>query len=170
MKQGRIEGTSSVIFEVLIINCHIEFINLFIFSCLMSNINLFIFNCLTSNFCFPKNIFFGKMMTSYLRDVDKFLRYRTLCISILKYGFPTKCTKLTQFVLFEVLRVPQLWGTSVHLGETSHSFWTQGISLFLLDTGGIKKDLEKMEGFREAFIQRDLYYEQFPKRSSWIIK
>ena len=94
------------------------------------------------------------MMTSYLRDVDNFLRYRTLCTSIVKYGFPAKCTKLTQFVLFEVLRVPQLWGTSVYLGETSHSFWTQGISLFLLATGRIKKDLQRMEGFREAFIQR----------------
>ena len=66
--QGHNEDTSSVAFEVLIINCKIDFINLFIFNCLTSNIYLFIFNCLTSNvnlfnfncltpnFCFPKNI------------------------------------------------------------------------------------------------------------------
>ena len=85
---GRSEGTSSVAFEVLIIKSEINFIN------------LFIFNCLTSNFCFLKIIFFasrrerlfmdalpwfwvfnspGKMMTYYLRDTNKFLRYRTLC-------------------------------------------------------------------------------------------
>ena len=57
--QGRSESTSSVAFEVLIINCHIEFINLLIFNCLTSNINLFIFNYLTSNFSFPKNISFA---------------------------------------------------------------------------------------------------------------
>ena len=60
MNQGRSESTSSVAFEVLIINCHIEFINLFIFNCLTSNINLFIFNCPTSNFCFPKKHIFQK--------------------------------------------------------------------------------------------------------------
>ena len=53
------ESTSSVAFEVLIINCRIEFMNLFIFNCLALNINLFILNCLTSNFCFPKNIYFA---------------------------------------------------------------------------------------------------------------
>ena len=110
--QGRSESTSSVAFEVLIINCHIEFINLLIFNCLTSNLNLFIFNCLTSNFCFPKNIYFastrerlfmdarpyfristspGKMMTCYLRETNKFLRYRILSTSILKCGFPAKC-------------------------------------------------------------------------------
>ena len=127
--QRRSEGTSSVAFEVLIINCHIEYINLFIFNCLTSNIKLLIFNCLMSNFCFPKNMSFtsrrerlfmdarlefrilnspGKMMTYYLRDTDKFLRYRTLCPSILKCGFPKRGIKLTWFVLFEVLEVPQL--------------------------------------------------------------
>ena len=50
----------------------------------------------------------GKMMTCYLRDINKFLRYCTLRKSILKCGFPTKGIKLTQFVLFEVLGVPQL--------------------------------------------------------------
>ena len=70
--QGRGKGTSCVAFEVLMIKCEIDFINLFILNCLTSNINLFIFNCLTSNinlfnfncltssFCFPKNIFFCK--------------------------------------------------------------------------------------------------------------
>ena len=44
-----------------------------------------------------------KMMTCYLRDTNKFLRCCTPCKSI----------KLTRFVLFDVLGVPQLWGTSV---------------------------------------------------------
>ena len=39
--QARSEGTSSVTFEVLIINCEIDFINLFIFNYFTSNINLF---------------------------------------------------------------------------------------------------------------------------------
>ena len=87
--QGRSEGIPSVEFEVLMINCHVEFINLFIFNCLTSNINLLIVNCLTSNLCLTKNISFtsrrerllmdvhsqfrilispGKMMTCYLRN------------------------------------------------------------------------------------------------------
>ena len=131
---GHSEGTSSVAFEVLIINCEIDFINLFIFNCLTSNINLFNFNCLTSNVCFSENTSFvnrrkrlfmvarpyfrilnssGKMMTCYLRDTNKFLRYRTLRTSILKCGFPAKGTELTRLVLFEVLEMPQLRGTSV---------------------------------------------------------
>ena len=57
--QGCSEGTSSVAFEVLRINCKIDFINLFIFNCLTLNINLLIFNCSTSNFCFPKTISFA---------------------------------------------------------------------------------------------------------------
>ena len=102
--QGRREGTSSVAFQVLIMNCKKDFINLFIFNYLPSNKNLFILNCLTSNFCFPKNIYFtsrreqlfvgvhpyfqilnsrGKMMTCHIRDTNKFLRYRTLCTNIL---------------------------------------------------------------------------------------
>ena len=50
----------------------------------------------------------GKMMTCYLRDTNTFLRYRNLCVSILKCGFPTKSIELTWLVLFEVLGVPQL--------------------------------------------------------------
>ena len=127
MEQGRSKGTPSAQFESLIINCHIEFINLFIFNCLMSNKNFFIFNCLTSNFCFEKRIFceqnrmviYGrilnsprKMMTCYLRDTNKFLRYRTLCTSVLTCRFPTECIKLAWSVFFEAPEVPQLWGTS----------------------------------------------------------
>ena len=102
-KQGRSEGTSSVTFEVLIINCEIDFINLFIFNCLTSNINLFNFNCLASNFCFLKNIFrnrrkrlfmearpyvgilnsFGKMMTCYLRDTPIILESLTFLESLI---------------------------------------------------------------------------------------
>ena len=151
------------------------------------HINLFNFNCLTSNFCFPKNTSFanrrkrlfmdarpyfrilnssGKMMTCYLRDTNKLLRYRTLRTSILKSGFPTKGIELTRIVLFEVLEMPRLRGTSVQTisvgtvrkfaedkcsygvrnfsvvgygGETSHTFSAQGISLFLLVTGRIQK-------------------------------
>ena len=51
------EGTSSVAFEVLIMNCEKDFVNLWIFNCLMLNINLFIFNSFKPKFCFPKNIF-----------------------------------------------------------------------------------------------------------------
>ena len=126
--QGCREGTSSFAFEVLIIKSEIDFINLFIFNCLTSDINLFNFNCLTSNFCFPNNIFFasrrerlfmdarpqfrifntpGKMMTCYLRDTNKFFRYRTLCMSILKCRFPTKGIQLTRLKFFEGQRVPQ---------------------------------------------------------------
>ena len=89
--QGRSESTSSAAFEILIINCRIEFINLLIFNRLTSNINLFIFNCLTSNLLFcKKNIFRkqkrtavcgrtslvldfklpGKIMTLYFRDIN----------------------------------------------------------------------------------------------------
>ena len=131
--QGRSEGTSSVAFEVLIIICETDFKNLFIFSCLTSNINLVHFNCLTSN-CFPKSTslanrrwrlfmdsrpYFrilnssGKMMTCYFRNSNKFLRYQTLCTSILKCGLLTKSIELTRLALFEVLEMPQLRGTWV---------------------------------------------------------
>ena len=40
-----------------------------------------------------------------------------------------------------------------YVGETSYTFSAQGISLLLLATGRIRKDLQMMEGFREAFIQ-----------------
>ena len=131
-KQGRSEGTSSVALEVLIINCKIYFINLFILNCLTFDIKLFIFKFFNVKFLFSENHVFrkqkrtavyglmdarpqfrilnspGKMMTCYLRDINKFLRYRTLCKSILKCGFPTKGIELTRFVLFEILGVPQL--------------------------------------------------------------
>ena len=115
--------------NLFIFNCLTSNINLFIFNCLTSNMNLFNFDCLTSNFCFPKNIFFasrrermfmdarpqfqvfnstGKMMTCYLRDANKFLRYRTLCTNILKCGFPTKGIELTKLKFFEGPRVPQV--------------------------------------------------------------
>ena len=126
MIQWHSEGTSSIAFKVLIIKSQIYFTNVFIFNCLTSNINLFNFNCLTSNFCFPKNIFFasrrermfmdarpqfrvfnstGKMMTCYLRDTNKFLRYRTLCTNILKCKFLTKGIELTRLEFFEGPRV-----------------------------------------------------------------
>ena len=130
--QGHSEGTSSIAFQVLIINCQIYFINLFIFNCLTLNIKLFIFKLFDVKFLFSENHVFrkqkrtavygvmdarpqfwilnslGKMMTCYLRDINKFLRYRTLCKSILKCGFPTKGIELTWFVFFVVLGVTQL--------------------------------------------------------------
>ena len=130
--QRRRKGTSNVAFEVLITNCQIYFINLFIFNCLTLNIKLFIFQFFDVKFLFSKNHVFrkqkrtavygvmdacpqfrilnspGKMMICYLRDINKFLRHRTLSKSILKCRFPTKGIKLTRFVLFEILGVPQL--------------------------------------------------------------
>ena len=44
---------------------------------------------------------------------NKFLRYRTLCKSILTCGFPTKGIELTRFVIIEVPGVPQLWDIAV---------------------------------------------------------
>ena len=111
-------------------NCQICFINSFIF--LTLNIKIFIFKLFEVKFLFSENHVFrkkrrtdvdgvvdarpefrilnslGKMMTCYLRDINKFLKYRTLYKSILKCGFPTKGIKLTRFVLFEILGVPQL--------------------------------------------------------------
>ena len=46
------------------------------------------------------------MMTCYLQDKNKLLKYRTLCNSILKCGFLTKGVELTWFVIFEILGVP----------------------------------------------------------------
>ena len=111
---------------MFIFNCLTSNVNLFIFNCLTSNINLFNLKCLTSNFCFPENIFFAsrterifmdvhpqfrvfnstrKMMICYLRDVNKFLRYRTLCMNILRCKFPTKSIELTWLEFFEGPRV-----------------------------------------------------------------
>ena len=106
--------------------------NLFIFNCLTLNIKLFIFKLFDVKFLFSKSHVFpkqngmavyglmdvhpyfriinspGKMTTCYLRDINKILRYRTLCRSILRCGFPTKGIELTWFILFEVLGVPLL--------------------------------------------------------------
>ena len=59
-KQGRSEGTSSVAFEVPIINCQIYFINLFIFNLLTVNIKLFIFKLFDVKLLFSKNHVFCK--------------------------------------------------------------------------------------------------------------
>ena len=60
ISQGRSEGTSSIAFEVLTINCQIYFINLFIFNCLTLNINLFIFNLFDVKYLFSENYIFCK--------------------------------------------------------------------------------------------------------------
>ena len=41
-----------------------------------------------------------------------------------------------------------------YVGETLRTFLAQGISLFLLATERIQKYLERINGFRETFIQR----------------
>ena len=130
--QGCSEGTSSVAFKVLIINCQIYFINSLIFNCLTLSIKLFIFKLFDVKFLFSENHVLrrqertavygvmdlrpqfwilnslGKMMTCYLRDINKFLRHRTLCKSTPKCGFSTKGIELTRFVLFEILGLLQL--------------------------------------------------------------
>ena len=54
------------------------------------------------------------MVTCYLWGTNKFLRYRTLCMSILKYRFSRKSIELTPLILFEVLQIPQPWATLVY--------------------------------------------------------
>ena len=100
------------------------------FNCLMSNINLVFFNCLMSSFCSPKIISFAIRREQLFMDArpnfrknDNLLSWRhkwifevqTLCTSILKCRFLTKGMKLTSFILFKVLGVPQIRGTSVYI-------------------------------------------------------
>ena len=59
-RQGRSEGTSSVAFKILIMNCQIYFISLFIFNCLTLNINVLIFNLFDVPFLFSENNIFCK--------------------------------------------------------------------------------------------------------------
>ena len=58
--QGCSECSSSVAFEVLIINCQIYFINSFILNCLTLNIKLFIFKLFDVKFLFSENHVFRK--------------------------------------------------------------------------------------------------------------
>ena len=58
--QRRRKGTSNIAFEILITNCQIYFINLFIFNCLTLNIKLFIFQFFDVKFLFSKNHVFRK--------------------------------------------------------------------------------------------------------------
>ena len=58
--QGRSEGTSSVAFEVLIMNCQIYFVSSFIFNYLTLNIKLFIFKLFDVKFLFSENHVFRK--------------------------------------------------------------------------------------------------------------
>ena len=70
-----------------------------------------------------------KMMNCYLRDTNKFLRCRTLCTSIRKCRFSTKGIKQTRFLLFEVLEIPQLWGT-FEVRKFAEYKWSYGIRNF----------------------------------------
>ena len=104
-----------------------------------------------------------------------FMRYRTLCKSILKCGFPIKGIKLTWFILFEVLGVPWLWGTSVETisvgtapefakykwGNGTRDFSMLGEALYLISTQGISPSLmvfPRMDGGIQA-ENLALYYE-----------
>ena len=60
LKKGHSEGTSSVAFEVLIMNCQIYFLNLFIFNCLILNITLFMFSLFEVKFLFSEIHIFSK--------------------------------------------------------------------------------------------------------------
>ena len=101
------------------------------------------------------------MMTCYLRDTNKFLRYRTLRTSILKSRFPTEGIELTRLVLFSATRYFGLdhfsrYGTKFekykwkygvrnfsvvgYVGETLHTFSAQGFFLYLLATGKFRKE------------------------------
>ena len=83
-REGK-EGTSSVAYEILIMNCKNDFINMFIFNYLASNINLFIFSSLTldinlfifnflmSRFCIPKNIYFASRRERLFVDAHPYL-------------------------------------------------------------------------------------------------
>ena len=69
--QRRRKGTSNVAFEVLITNCQIYFINLFIFNCLTLNIKLIIFKLFDVKFLFSKNHAFRKQKrTAVYRLMD----------------------------------------------------------------------------------------------------
>ena len=67
--QGRSEGTSSVAFEVLIINCQIYFINSFIFNCLTLNIKLFIFKLFDVKSLFSENHVFANRRERLVYEV-----------------------------------------------------------------------------------------------------
>ena len=71
--QGSREGTSSVTFEVLLINCQIYFINNLykssIFNCLTLNIKLFIFKLFDVKFLFSENHVFCKQKRTALYGV-----------------------------------------------------------------------------------------------------
>ena len=68
-KQGCSEGTSSVSFEVLIINCQMYFINLFILNCLTLNIKLFIFKLFGVKYLCPKNHVFRNRIKRLFMDL-----------------------------------------------------------------------------------------------------
>ena len=61
-KSGGSEGTSSVAFEELKINCQRRFKH------------FFNFNCLTSNFCFPKRYIFRRQRNTRVMDASPYVR------------------------------------------------------------------------------------------------
>ena len=72
--QERSESTSSVAFEVLIINCEIDFIN------------LFVFNCLTSNFCFPENTTLANRRKRLFMDARPYFRILNSSWKMVMFG------------------------------------------------------------------------------------
>ena len=67
--QGRSEGTPSVAFEILIINCQTCFIKLIIFNCLILNVKLFIIKLFNVKCLFSENhVFLKQKKTACLRS------------------------------------------------------------------------------------------------------
>ena len=76
--KGCSEGTSSVAFEVLIINCQIYFIHFFVFNCLTLNIKLLIFKLFDVKFLFSENHAFRKQKRTAVKE---------LWMRVLSFGF-----------------------------------------------------------------------------------
>ena len=71
-------------------------------------------------------------MTCHLRDINKFLRYRNLCKSILKCGFPAKGIELTRFFLkyseylrFEILGLDHFGRFGTKVCEIQARLWSK---------------------------------------------
>ena len=133
--QGHSEGTSSVAFEVLIINFDVRvynFVHLQLFhnKYRFAHFQLFNVKCLFSKkhiFCKQKRMaVYGCMSLvsdfKLTQENDAMLSFRHRYIFVVphpaqeytKMRIPNKrYQKLTPFVLFELLGVPLLWGTSV---------------------------------------------------------
>ena len=134
--QGRNEGTSSVAFEVLVINCQMCFIHLFIFNCLTLNIKLFIFKLFDVKCLFSeKHVFrkqkrtaslwsYGpaslvldfkltwKMMTRSSRHKEIFEVPHSMQ-DYIKMQIPDRRYRTNTVLTFWDTPLPQLWGKKI---------------------------------------------------------